>query len=146
MERMKELRNLGLAVLIAGLLFAGLACNNEESPVVIIPEGDTTPPAAVGNFTANPGSQTGEIQLSWVAPGDDGMDGRADAYVLKSSLSPIDENNFDNATTHAQSWAPAPAGTVEIHTLTGLAPGTLYYFAVKALDEASNASPLSAVS
>ncbi|MHC4601321.1 MAG: fibronectin type III domain-containing protein, partial [Planctomycetota bacterium] len=150
MERIKELRNVGLAVLMAGLILIGLACTPGDSPVVIVPDPgpdpDTTPPAAVGNFTATPGSQTGEVQLSWVAPGDDGMDGTADAYVLKFSFSPIDENNFDAANDYSQSWTPAPSGNVEIHTLTGLIPATTYYFGVKALDEESNLSPLATAS
>ncbi|MHC4600687.1 MAG: fibronectin type III domain-containing protein, partial [Planctomycetota bacterium] len=145
-----ERRSLILMVLMTGLILAGLACNTEDTPVVVVPgpapAPDTTPPAAVGNFTATPGSQTGEVQLSWVVPGDDGMDGTATAYVLKSSFSPIDENNFDAANEHTQNWTPAAAGTVEVHTLTGLIPATTYHFAVKALDEESNVSPLASAS
>ena len=40
---------------------------------------------------------------------------------------------------------PRPAGGAEAFTVTGLSPGTTYYFAIKAFDEAGNAAAISNV-
>lgn len=83
--------------------------------------------------------------LSWTAPGDDGMAGRAQQYSLRYSTAPIVEANFNSATAVSGLPAPAISGTTETFVVTGLAPNTVYYFAIKTRDEAGNWSPLSNV-
>lgn len=95
-------------------------------------------------FDAAPASPT-SITLTWTAPGDDGNAGQAAQYDLRYSLSPITTQNFAGATSVSGEPAPQPAGNTETFAVTGLTPGTTYYFAIKAADEAGNWSPMSNV-
>jgi len=102
---------------------------------------DVTPPQAtslvLGLVSDNVAS------LTWVAPGDDGMSGTASAYDLRYSTQPItDDASFANATQISNEPVPAPAGSPQAYVMTGLTPGTRYYFAIKARDEANNWSAL----
>ncbi|HKQ59486.1 MAG TPA: FlgD immunoglobulin-like domain containing protein [Candidatus Eisenbacteria bacterium] len=81
--------------------------------------------------------------LRWTAPGDDGATGRATAYDLRRSTSPITAANFGAATIVTGLPAPATAGTTETFTVNGLAPNTSYYFAMKTRDDANNWSTIS---
>lgn len=95
--------------------------------------------------TARPSSGYGSIELSWLAPGDDGDTGAAQYYIIKYSLSPINAINWDSATTAAGAPEPLPAGTPQSCTITGLERGRRYYVAMKAVDDCNNCSPLSEV-
>jgi len=45
---------------------------------------DSTPPCAISNLTALPGSSDGQVDLKWMAPGDDGTTGgNASSYEIK---------------------------------------------------------------
>ena len=57
------------------------------------------------------------------------------------STAVITAANFGAAAVVAGVPAPQAAGAGERFTVGGLAAGTTYHFAVKALDEAANASP-----
>ena len=112
------------------------------SPGAIGP--DTTPPAAitdlaVSNVTSN------SIDLSWTAPGDDGNTGTATSYDVRYSTAPITDANWSSATQVTGEPAPAPAGTSQSMTVTGLSPSTTYYFAIRTADEVPNISSLSNV-
>ncbi|HOD65683.1 MAG TPA: FlgD immunoglobulin-like domain containing protein [candidate division Zixibacteria bacterium] len=85
------------------------------------------------------------ITLTWTAPGDDGVSGRAAQYDVRYSLSPITNATWASASQATGEPAPAAAGSAEIFTVTGLNSGTTYYFAVKTADEALNWSALSNV-
>lgn len=95
-------------------------------------------------FDAAPASPT-SITLTWTAPGDDGNSGQASQYDLRYSTSPITALNFGTATAATGEPSPQPAGSAETFTVTGLTPGTTYYFAIKTADEAGNWSPMSNV-
>ncbi len=105
-------------------------------------ESDQTPPAAITDLAAIPGGALGAAQLTWTATGDDGGTGTATSYSVKYSSSPIDEQGWNGATT-VNSGVPKPAGQSESLTVVGLSAGETYYFAVRALDEAGNESPVS---
>lgn len=84
------------------------------------------------------------VTLAWTAPGDDDMTGTATRYDLRWSLTPIATlSDFSQATPVPGLPAPQPAGSNEVATVTGLTPGTTYWFAVRTLDEAGNISGLS---
>lgn len=93
---------------------------------------------------ASPPTQT-SITLSWTAPGDDGNVGQASQYDLRYSTQPITSQNFSSAIIVQNVPAPLIAGSSEEFAVTGLDPGTLYYFALKAADEVPNWSGMSNV-
>jgi len=104
---------------------------------------DKLAPARVVNLsTSNVTSQS--IRLSWESTGDDGNEGTASNYDLRYSLNPINESNFSDATAISIN-APQTAGSDETKTVSGLNCNTTYYFAIRVIDEAGNASPPSNV-
>jgi hypothetical protein len=104
---------------------------------------DVTPPNAIADLSLFPGTNDGEIDLTWTAPGDDGSTGTATSYVVKFSTSVMNDGNFSSASTYMQSWTPVTAGSAENRTMTGLIPGQTYYVAIKTQDEVLNISPIS---
>jgi hypothetical protein len=109
------------------------------------PPSDTTPPAVITNLAAVAGAETGSVDLSWTAPGDDANIGTASRYLVRYSTSAISDQAGWDAATPATVGVPTPkpAGQAERMTVGGLTPGTRYYFAVRAQDEASNLGGLS---
>lgn len=84
------------------------------------------------------------VTLRWTAPGDDGQIGRATRYDLRWSLSQISTvGEFAAATPVSGAPLPQDAGTAEAATVSGLVPGTTYWFSLRTLDEAGNISVLS---
>jgi predicted nucleotidyltransferase len=91
-------------------------------------------PSAITDLEARTAAQ---ILLSWTAPGDDGTQGQASFYNIRyTDTSPFD---WDTATVWKSSRATAgPYSTPETETITGLTPGTTYYFQIKAYDDCLN--------
>lgn len=108
------------------------------------PPNDTDPPGAISGLAAG-ASGLASIPLSWRTTGDDGSLRTASAYDLRYSTSEITAANFSSATPVAGLPAPLPPGQTQAFTVMGLAQDTVYFFAVKALDEAANAGPISNV-
>ena len=107
-------------------------------------ERDATPPGAIADLsTVDPGSNT--MALTWTATGDDGAVGTATYYEVRYSTSPIDDTNWALANRAGNEPTPHVSGSPESIEVHGLASSTLYYFAIKALDEWGNAGPLSNV-
>jgi hypothetical protein len=95
------------------------------------------PPAAITNLAASSPTDTA-ITLTWTVPGRGGTNGNATGYIVKYSTSgPISDANWDSAATYTQTWTPAKNGTTETRVMSGLTPGTQYWFAIKAYDDAS---------
>lgn len=109
--------------------------------------GDTVSPADVTDLAASTGTSNGTVDLTWTAPGDDGNTGTATTYDVRyqlASLGPLDtEAEWDAASQATGEPDPQPAGSTENFTVTGLTPGTAYYFALKTADEVPNWSGLS---
>ncbi len=104
---------------------------------------DTTAPGRVTDLVATPVSAD-TIRLSWTAVGDDGTSGAAAAYdVRRSPARILTEADFAAATLLTGEPAPQAAGAAEQMTVTGLAPDTPVYFALKVADEVPNLSVLS---
>ncbi|MCZ7574505.1 MAG: S8 family serine peptidase [Ardenticatenaceae bacterium] len=103
---------------------------------------DTIPPAAVTNLAVS-GSGLSTVTLTWRATGDDGLTGTASAYDLRYSTTAITDANWDAATRAGGEPQPQPAGSTETFTVSGLVPGTTYFFALKVIDNAGNQSSLS---
>ncbi len=115
------------------------------STTIVIPSGqisDLVPPADVTTLAATSSTQS-SVTLTWTAVGDDGMTGRASFYDARFSTAPIHAGNWGAASQADGEPAPKWAGQFESFTVTGLAPGTVYYFAIKVGDEVGNWSGLS---
>lgn len=119
-----------------------------------LPLTDTSPPAAISDlFVVTSGINSTSVTLSWTATGDNGTAGTAYQYDIRYSELPIVEDGaafvqdrqieFKNAGQVTQPPLPGPSGHHELFTLAGLNSNTIYYFAVKAVDKASNRSFLS---
>jgi hypothetical protein len=109
------------------------------------PPADTTPPAHLNNFEFVNTTET-STGLRWNAPGDDGNAGKAVSYDIRySTTSP--GANAETWWSAAQSvpGIPVPryAGHVENLTVQNLTEDTLYFFAIRAYDDAGNSSPFS---
>lgn len=113
---------------------------------------DAIPPAQVRNFSVEDVTPT-SVTLRWIAPGDDGMDGTADRYLLRyrastpqrqTDISLKTQEDFEAATRVSSVPKPAPAGTVQSATVD-VSEDSSYYFALVAVDEVLNASPLAPV-
>lgn len=103
---------------------------------------DTTPPAAVMDLSAiAEGANT--VHLRWSAPGDDGNTGTASSYDVRYSNNPITATNFGSAMEANLEPTPTASGDIQSMTLSGMDPGTTYYFAMKATDDAGNTSNIS---
>jgi hypothetical protein len=154
-------RILGVIVLLTLLLpltsSPGLLASTERQvPAATVPlspaepmrapstlEADTEPPAPVANLVASTGTSPGTVELSWVAPGDDGTTGTASSYIVRYNTVSITEDNWATATDATGEPGPAPAGSVESMIVTGLMPSQPYYFAITTQDEVPNTSSVS---
>lgn len=107
------------------------------------PHIDMVPPAAIIDLAASTGA-SGTVNLSWTAPGDDGDSGTATTYLIRYATSAIsDDVTWNNATQVSGEPAPLAAGTTQTMTVSGLAPGQTFYFAIRVQDEVSLMSALS---
>jgi len=115
-----------------------------HSPMSNVAVGTTqvVPPSVITNLIALDVGPNKAV-LGWTAPGDDGDQGQASAYDMRYSQEPITPANFDDAKSVPNLKKPAPAGTSEVATVKGLKKGTLYYFAIIAVDDAGASSGLS---
>ncbi|MCX6832491.1 MAG: hypothetical protein NT028_10255, partial [candidate division Zixibacteria bacterium] len=106
---------------------------------------DSIPPGKVDDLGAIPGFNTGELYLTWTAPGNDSDLGTAAAYDIRYLPSSINESNWNSADLYDSLPLPLIAGSAQSLLMTGLVPDQAYYIAIKASDEAENISPLSNV-
>ncbi|MBI4092341.1 MAG: FG-GAP repeat protein [Candidatus Kerfeldbacteria bacterium] len=88
-------------------------------------------------------NSTNTVTLTWTAPGDDLNIGTAAGYRIRHSSDSLNEASWPTAAIAANPPTPLLAGTQQSMNVTGLTPGTLYYFAVKSYDEADNESAIS---
>ncbi|XP_006120314.2 calcium-activated chloride channel regulator 1-like isoform X2 [Pelodiscus sinensis] len=108
---------------------------------------DVFPPCKIIDLEAQ--NKEDKIHLSWTAPGNDLDVGQAERYIIKMSESLLDlRNTFDNATSvNTSSVIPSPAGTKESFSFkpknVTIENGTIIYFAVRAIDNASLTSEVS---
>ncbi len=105
---------------------------------------DNIPPAGINDLTVVSTSSRTAL-LTWTATGDNGTEGMASSYDVRYSTLPITEGNFTSAPQAVGEPTPQVSGSTEEFTVGGLQPSTIYYFALKAKDEAGNISTLSFV-
>lgn len=107
-------------------------------------ENDVVSPNAPGALTVLRRSNSA-IEIRFNASGDDGSTGRAVSYDIRTSLSPINAGNFDNAESIYNTLGGTTSGTPITTQVTGLVPGRTYYLAVRAIDNVGNVSTPSTV-
>ena len=103
---------------------------------------DFTAPATISLYTGT--ATVNSITLTWTATGDDGTTGTATSYDVRY-LAGTSINIYNWFTAIQASGEPTPQvnGGAETFTINGLNPNTLYYFAIKSVDEAQNLSNIS---
>lgn len=109
----------------------------------LVDHGDSVPPAAVSDLSATAGSAAGTVRLAWTAPGDDADTGTASTYIVRHNSSQITEANWGSSTDVTGEPSPAPVGSGESMTVSGLSLGQNTYFAIKTQDEVPNTSEIS---
>jgi len=105
--------------------------------------GESNAPAGISSLSALAGLSDGTVRLQWIDPGDDGTGGgNVSSYEVKYATYCIDSETDYNAATNyspASAWSTGTYGTAhQIKTVSELANGTTYWFAIKAKDEANN--------
>ncbi|MFH1958039.1 MAG: FG-GAP-like repeat-containing protein [bacterium] len=108
---------------------------------------DSERPAKITSLSAA-SSMSKSIDLSWIAPGDDGIAGTVSGYVVKYATFGAGGDTtlwWPGANVTASSKPPPhkESGLKESWTVTGLENSTTYYFAVRSYDERDNTSPSS---
>lgn len=97
-----------------------------------------------GTATVHAQQAWNSVLLTWTTPGDDSLTGTASQFDIRYSTAAITAANFASATRWT-SGVPAPAtpGSVQSVRVTGLTPGTTYWFAIKTGDDVPNWSLIS---
>jgi hypothetical protein len=119
--------------------FAGDEVPNYSDAVVTsaTPE-DTVPPAPLVSFQATARAD-GTVKLRWTTPDDGDIEGVHVRYSLTSY--PADEGDGQYVDNGSGGMFDAVPAAVDSFIHTGLAVGSVYYYAAFAYDEASNFSP-----
>ena len=91
---------------------------------------------------------TANVTLTWTAPGDDGIVGRASHYDLRYSANTIagtDTLSWWNAATivNLVNKIPAPAGQADSVVVSSLPTGVRYFAMIRTADEVPNWSGFS---
>jgi hypothetical protein len=120
----------------------------EEVPLIYYAGPDEIDPGPVTNLIGTSGRSNGTVKLTWTAPADDGDQsdsGPVDSYLVKYSTSPLADCSGG---TEVTSGLPIPVvpGNIQVMRVSGLTPGTLYYFAVCAKDEEDRESSPATIS
>jgi hypothetical protein len=109
-------------------------------------EPDSIPPARVAVVSLVPGAETGEVDIEWVAVGDDSLTGLPAYYVVRTSPVPInDENGWTSASDRDGEPTAAPPGQIMRMTVRNLPPANTVFVAVRAVDDFGLVSELSAL-
>lgn len=141
------LRKAGLIVSLVILLLFGFVSEARPAQsvsfaIIVNIVTDTTPPAAVTDLVAFAGPSTGEITLTWTAPGDDGIsrDIVGGMYWIKYSTTGVikDDATWNSAPYEVKWTTNTQPGINEIKTISGLYSNIMYYFAIKTRDEVAN--------
>ncbi len=102
---------------------------------------DRLRPAAVLDLSARALGTT-SVRVNWTVTGDDSLAGAPARVLLRRALIPLDESNFNTGLIVA-ARVPGAAASADSTDLLGLPEGSTWWFAMRVLDEAGNASALS---
>lgn len=104
---------------------------------------DDISPSTITDLTAYSGITDGEINLQWTSTGDDGCIGiiKNAVYYIRYSTNDYSENDTVAPDHERQiKIKNVIPGATEFYTVTGLNPGTTYYFKIKVQDTFGNLS------
>ncbi len=128
--------------------FFGLKVSDEAgnwsalSNIVSVHVPDTIFPSAITDLLVT-NVDTFSVTLSWTASGDDSTSGLATAYDIRYDTAALSELSWAQANVVTDSVVPGMSGSTESYTVANLIPTTGYYFGIKVIDDAGNASPIS---
>ncbi len=105
---------------------------------------DVTPPARI-NDLARAAADSFSVTLTWSAPGDNGLAGLATGYDVRYSTWDQVLIQWEHSPQVEGESTPSSSGETDTLTISGLVPGTTYYFAVRSIDDAQNESATSNV-
>ncbi|MBK7091444.1 MAG: hypothetical protein IPH59_06955 [bacterium] len=133
---MRNCNTVKLLIFAAIVAIMTISCHNDP-----LRPTDTTRPARVSDLSLD-SVLSGMVYFSWTASGDDGVDGKARYYDLRSAGDSSTILNWGGAIQVQGEPLPSVNGTHEqaaiVHTFT-----LPRYFALKVSDEATNTSPIS---
>lgn len=115
-----------------------LSCDDDDGPG----PGDDTSPVRVTDLAVVAAGDN-SLTLEWTAPGDDGGLGTALSYEIRQSGSPINAFNFGAATPVPNPPTPIAGGNIQGFIVNGIDTTLETHFALRALDDAGNASEVS---
>jgi subtilisin family serine protease len=124
--------------------YTGMLGSGRINAFTALSSNDSIAPSPINNVSVVSSAEI-SVTLTWTSTGNDGNSGRASVYDLRYSTSNIDSANFASATQYFGTPSPLVAGSTETCSVTGLTPGTKYYFALKAADVFGNTSLISNV-
>jgi hypothetical protein len=104
---------------------------------------DIITPSTVNDLASKTGEGQAMIDLSWSAPGDDGITGTTMYYIIKYNSVPVTDLNWDESYDISNEPVPLPYGAKESISVSLPSQNALYYFAIKSVDEAGNTSEIS---
>lgn len=106
---------------------------------------DDVNPAPVGELEIVDMTPT-QMQVTFTAPGDDGMEGLVSRYDIRMHVgAPLTEDNWDAGMPIGATVSPAEPGSLQSFVVPELLPRTNYYIGVRALDECGNAGEITVI-
>ncbi len=103
---------------------------------------DIIPPDPITDLAID-SSSAFMADLSWTSPGDDGSTGTATSYEIRYHSSTLNLENWESATLAEGAPLPMLAGQKQSFRIHGLQPEKNYFFGIRTMDEAPNASGIS---
>lgn len=104
--------------------------------------GDAVAPAAITDLRVSGMVTASRVELRWTMTGDDGMRGPASRSEMRVASAPLDAANWEEAEIVDELPQAAEPGVVQSLLLTELQASRTYYFAIRAIDDAGNLSPI----
>lgn len=142
-----SVRRPAVSLFLGALVLLAMACS-EDNPIQTrdpVPDAlDSISPAAPTDLRVI-GVEGAVVRLAFTATGDDSLAGRASAFDVRMSLTTLTPTDFDSAAAVADVPSPPDSGDSVVVAVNCPDTATTYSFAVKVLDDAGNASPMSNV-
>ncbi len=131
------MKRFALIFLLLALGGGCLSCGSDTG----IGTTDNTPPLEAEDLRVRRSTHN-SITWEWRAAGDDWAEGRASAYLIRTSPTGISRENWHLADPVEHTPAPAPSGSIDSLTVTGLEAETSLWLGVRIEDDAGNQSDL----